>query len=115
MDHVWPRSAPAATAKRSPRAFALARNLERGCARTSATFVSWFCPHVNAGIFLQRNLLYVCACVDAVLRRAGEGRRWLSAAVRDGKRARAAAAWASVRHDRGQTNDYRNIDRKSTP
>ena len=33
-------------------AYALARDLERDCARTSATFVSWFRAHVNAGIFL---------------------------------------------------------------
>ena len=32
-------------------AYALARNLDRDCARTSATFVSWFRAHVNAGIF----------------------------------------------------------------
>src|SRR6476646_6456713 len=32
--------------------YALALNLERDCARTSTTFVSWFRAHVNAGIFL---------------------------------------------------------------
>ena len=33
-------------------AYALARNLERDCARISATFISWFRAHVNTGIFL---------------------------------------------------------------
>ena len=39
----------------------------------------------------------------------GTRRRWLSSAVRAWKCARAAAAWASVRHDRAQTNDYPNV------
>ena len=56
-------------------AYALARNLERDCSRASATFVSRLRAHVNA-FFYNAIFFYVCACVDAVLRRAGERRRW---------------------------------------
>src|SRR5262245_3534778 len=44
------RSAP--NADSHPHTYAMARDLECDCTRTSATLVSWFRAHVNAGIFL---------------------------------------------------------------
>src|SRR6266704_3152797 len=80
-------------------------SLERSRPRTSTSVLSRFRPDADAGVFLQRDLFYVCACLDAVLWRARTACRWLSSAICAWQRAWPDSPWKLVRHDRSQTND----------
>src|SRR4029077_4437866 len=90
-------------------AHALARNLECGRPQTSTSVLSRLRPDADAGVFLQRDLFYVCARLDAVLRRARTECWSVSAAVCGREPARADRAGTFFRNDRPQKDDRHDL------
>src|SRR4029077_10474603 len=86
-------------------AHALARNLECGRPQTSTSVLSRLRPDADAGVFLQRDLFYVCARLDAFLRCARSECGSVSAAVCAREPTRADSAGTFVRHDRPKKDD----------